>query len=228
MLFAYGYPNDGTKPRLWKIVASPNDAGQDWANFLASLSGKPRAIICDDDTNIKLGIRTHWYQGRGVQTHSCEHHLYERARKAMDTDKVPSDSPTHQALRGAFHSLREWDVLRDVVRIEGSPALKKWMSQKNQMMAVQLKRRSEVKVFSNGAIEAPIRVIRENIERRAWCFRNRARMDLLLEMMWLHLNQNASAETYAKAVREHLIATNGVPVESRKQWDPKGQPSLHR
>jgi len=228
VLFAYGYPSDGTKPRLWKIVASPNDAGQDWANFLASLSGKPRAIICDDDANIKLGIRTHWYQGRGVLIHSCEHHLYQRARNAMDTDKAASDSPIHQALRGAFHSLREWDVLRDVVRIEGSPALKKWMSQKNRMITKQLNRRNEVKVYSNGAIEAPIRVIREHIERRAWCFRNRARMDLLLEMMRLHLNQVASIEAYALLIREHLIATNGVPPGGRKQYDPKGMSSLHR
>jgi hypothetical protein len=228
VLFAYGYPSDGTKPRLWKIVASPNDAGQDWANFLASLSGKPRAIICDDDANIKLGIRTHWYQGRGVLIHSCEHHLYQRARNAMDADKAAGDSPIHQALRGAFHSLREWDVLRDVVRIEGSPALKKWMSQKNQMITKQLNRRSEIRVYANGAIEAPIQVIRENIERRAWCFRNRVRMDFLLEMMRLHLNQMASVESYTLAIREHLIATNGLPGGTRKQWDPKGVSSLHR
>jgi hypothetical protein len=213
---------------MWKIAASPSDTAQDWAAFLATLPGKPRVIVCDDDTNIKGGIKAHWYQGRGVLIHSCEHHLYERARNAMNTDNVPRDSPIHQALRVAFHSQGEWDVLRDVVRIEGSPALKKWMSKKNQMVTAQLARRSEVSIYSNGAIEAPIRVIREGIEKRSWCFRNRARMDLLLEMMRLHLNKVDAVDAYAQAIREQLLNTNGVPLAKRKQWDPAGVSSLRR
>ena len=228
VLFAYGYPSDGTKRRMWKIAASPSDTAQDWAAFLATLPGKPRVIVCDDDTNIKGGIKAHWYQGRGVLIHSCEHHLYERARNAMNTDNVPRDSPIHQALRVAFHSQGEWDVLRDVVRIEGSPALKKWMSKKNQMVTAQLARRSEDSIYSNGAIEAPIRVIREGIEKRSWCFRNRARMDLLLEMMRLHLNKVDAVDAYAQAIREQLLNTNGVPLAKRKQWDPAGVSSLRR
>jgi len=228
VFFAYGYPSDGTKARMWKMAASVSDTGQDWADFLATLPGKPRVIVCDDDSNIKAGIRSHWYRGRGVLIHSCEYHLYQRAHKAMDSDKVPDDSPVRQALRVAFHSLKEWDVLRDAVRIEGAPTLKKWMSQKNTMVTRQLARRAEVSVYSNGAVEAPIRVIRRDLESRAWYFRNRARMDLLLEVMRLHLNQVATPETYAQAIREHLDAMGGAPTNQRHQWDPKGSPSLRR
>jgi hypothetical protein len=228
VLFAYGYPSDGTKRRMWKIAARPSNTAQDWADFLATLSGKPRVIVCDDDANIKAGIKTHWYRGRGVLIHSCEHHLYQRARNAMNTDNVPRDSPIHQALRGAFHSLKERDVLRDVVRIEGSPELKKWMRKKNQMITSQLTRRSEVSIYANGAIEAPIRVIREGLGRRSWCFRNRARMDLLLEMMRLRLNKVDAVDAYARAIREQLLTANGSPLSKRKQWDPNGVASLRR
>jgi hypothetical protein len=87
------------------------------------------------------------------------------------------------ALNHAFHSPEELEALRDKVRELGSPALQGWMKGKSQMMATRLARRHEIDVYSNGAIEAPIRTDRQRIERRAWCFRNRARMDLLLEMM---------------------------------------------
>lgn len=89
VLFAYGYPIDGTRPLMWRVASSPSDSGQHWADFLASLPGKPRVVICDDDTNIKNGVKTHWSRGRPVRIHSGEHHLYKRARNAMDTDKVP-------------------------------------------------------------------------------------------------------------------------------------------
>ena len=42
-------------------------------------------------------------------------------------------------------------------------------------------------MYSNGAIEDPIRTVNHGIEHRAWCFRDRARMDLLLEMIRLRL-----------------------------------------
>ncbi len=228
VLFAYGYPADGTKPRLWKIASSLSDTGQDWAYFLAKLPGKPQVIVCDDDTNIKLGIRTHWGQGRPVHVHTCEHHLYLRAKKALETDGAPRTSPLHKALNKAFKSPEGWDVLRDEVRLAGSPTLKKWMTSKSAMVTAQLARRGEVSVYANGAIEAPIRVIRENIERRAWCFRNRVRMDLLLDLMRLNINKVASQDIYSTAIREHLKANGGRPTTTRKQWDPLGTSSLRR
>jgi hypothetical protein len=227
VLFAYGYPTDGTKPRMWKIASSPSDTGQHWADFLSLLPGKPRVVVCDDDSNIKLGIRTHWYQGRGVHIHSCEHHLYLRALKAMEKDQVPKKSPLHDALNKAFRSVADWDELRDLVRVTGSPALQKWMKSKNQMITTQAAKRHEISVFANGAIEAPIRTIRQNIEKRAWCFRNRARMDLLLEMMRLRLNKVDSVEGYARLIRTD-VAGGGVAQGSRRQWDPKGVASLRR
>ncbi len=226
VLFAYGYPGDGTRPRMWKVASSPSDSGQHWADFLATLPGRPRVIVCDDDTNIKSGVRAHWSRGLPVRIHSCEHHLYIRARTAMDKDKVAKDSPLHEALNSAFHSPKEWEALRDKVREVGSPALKKWMSGKDRMMVTQLARRSEINVYSNGAIEAPIRAVRQAIEKRSWCFRNRARMDQLLEMMRLHLNKVDSADAYSGLIRDHLNVTKGKPPSKRKQWDRRGTASL--
>jgi len=226
VLFAYGYPSDGSRPRMWKIASSPSDSGQHWSDFLSTLPGKPRVIVCDDDTNIKTGINLHWSRGRNVHIHSCEHHLYMRARNAMNGDAAPHDSPLHAALNTAFHSPEEWEVLRDTVRELGSPALQRWMKGKARMMAMQLSRRGEVTVYSNGAIEAPIKSVRQSIERRAWCFRNRARMDLLLEMMRLRLNKVDSVDAYSKLIRDHLNATKGTPDNHRKQWDHRGTASL--
>lgn len=228
VLFAYGYPADGSKPRVWRIAASPSDTGWHWEQFLAALPGKPRVIVCDDDSNIKAGIRQHWSRGRSVHVHSCEHHLYERARLAMDADGVKNDSPLHEALNEAFHGPSEWQALRDLVRVTGSPALQKWMTKNGRMLSSQLARRGEVSVYSNGAIEAPIQIVRESLKRRSWCFRNRARMDLLLEMMRLRLNKVDAADAYARLIREYLAAMKGRPAGRRRQWDPAGHSSLRR
>lgn len=228
VLFAYGYPSDGSKPRMWKIAASPSDAAHDWADFLATLPGKPRVLVCDDDDNIKAGVRQHWFKGKPVHIHSCEHHLYKRARVAMDADGVEHDSPLHDALNVAFHSPQEWEALRDLVRVTGSPALQKWMKDKNKMMADQLARRGEVGVYGNGAIEAPIQTVREGIERRSWCFRNLARMNLLLEMMRLRLNKVDSVDAYAHLIRDDVASAKRTPAGRRRQWDPKGFSSLRR
>ncbi len=102
------------------------------------------------------------------------------------------------------------------------------LTSKSVMMTAQLARRSEVRVYANGAIEAPIQVVREGLERRAWCFRNRARMDLLLELMRLNINNMASQDNYSANIREHLKANGGRPTTTRKQWDPLGTSSLRR
>ena len=179
VLFVYGYPSDGTRPQMWKVASSPNGSGQHWADFLATLAGKPRVVICDDDNN---------HQARGP------HALVAR------------DSPLHDALNHAFHSSEEvGETLRDKVRELGSPALQRWMKGKCRMMATQLSRRGEIDVYSNDAIEAPIRTVRQGIERRAWCVRNRAQMDLLLEMMRLRLNKVDSVDAYSRLIRDHRL-----------------------
>jgi len=151
-----------------------------------------------------------------------------RARNAVNGDGAPHDSALHAALNTAFDSPEEWEVLRDTVRELGSPALQRWMKGKARMMATQLSRRSEVTVYSNGAIEAPIKSVRQSIERCAWCFRNRARMDLLLEMMRLRLDKMDSVDAYCKLIRDHLNATKGTPDSHRKQWNLRGTSTLRR
>ena len=224
VLFAYGYPGDGTKPRMWKIAAAPRDTAAAWAEFLDALPGVPEVVVCDDDKAIAGGVRQKW--GGAVRLHLCEHHLYMRARGAMKEDGIEGDHPIHALLNDAFRGPGQWEAFEAVAHALAAPHLVKWLDDKTPRLAEQLAHRGETTVYSNGAIEAPIQTVREAIERRAWCFRNRQRMDLLLELMRLRLNKVHSVEAYMAAIRRHIEETDGHPANARRQWDPKGVSSL--
>ncbi len=228
VLFAYGYPSDGTQPRLWKGRIESE-------RHRTAMGGLPRHLAGQGSSRHQRRRQQHQVRG--------PYALVARSSRSLPLLRAPplpeishgdgcgqsgSGSPLHEALNHSFHNPEEWEALRDKVRELGSPALQRWMRGKSRMMATQLSRRGEIGVYSNGAIEAPIRTVRQGIERRAWCFRNRARMDLSLEMMRLRLNKVDSADAYSGLIRDHLTVTKGMPLSKRKQWDRRGTSSLRR
>lgn len=215
VLAAFGYPADGSPGRLWRLQAAPHDDGEAWRSFLAALPGRPGSIVVDEDKAIRAGVALHW-PNRRPAIHRCEHHLYVNARQAMAADDVPDDRELHELLNDAFHSPVQWDAFATEVRANnGRRALGKWVNAWEPKLRCQLARRAahpvdRIGVWANGAIEDPIRVARQVLERRAWTFRNLARMNLLLELVRLRINAHDDTHAYAAAIRKHL-AKNGVP-----------------
>lgn len=80
-------------------------------------------------------------------------------------------------------------------------------------------------VYGNGAIEAPLARVREVLEPRRWTFRNRARMDLLLELVRLADLHADDPRAYAADLRQHLQAIGGRPSRTYRAlydtWGPK-------
>ncbi len=91
---AYGYtgPRAG---RIWGIRASPTSQAHDWVRFLTDLDlpAPPASVVADDDLAIAAAVRRMWSAAPGPSLPqpflmACEHHLRERAKTALETDRA--------------------------------------------------------------------------------------------------------------------------------------------
>ena len=75
--------------------------------------------------------------------------------------------------------------------------------------------------YGNGAIEEPLRTLRQAPERRSWTFRKLERMNVLLGLMRLHHNGVDQFHTYTSLIRAHLEGHDGRPgTDWRNIRDP--------
>ncbi|HET9060268.1 MAG TPA: hypothetical protein VFN61_10135 [Acidimicrobiales bacterium] len=104
VLGVWGYPAGEKEGRLWRLAASPDQDSRAWQHVLASLPGRPSSVVCDRDYAIIDAVRATWGKGRNaVPVHLCEHHLYERAKKALAEDGITEfGHRLHELLNEAF------------------------------------------------------------------------------------------------------------------------------
>jgi hypothetical protein len=223
VLAAWGYESDNDKGRLWRVEARPDHTNTDWQSFLEALPGRPRSVVCDADLAIISGVRLHWGRGRNaVPFQHCEHHLRERVLKALRADRLAYATTIPGMLRTAFTSPVAWNNF--VVAVMNEPlALRTqaWVRQWDNKMRTQTTRRSLLPAHhSTGALDPKLQVIRQALYERKWTFRNRERMNLLLDLIRLRLNRHATERTWTVLIREHLDENGGIPVRPRRLEDP--------
>lgn len=223
VMAAWAYPAGDTRGRLWALAAYPSDQAIDWADFLAQLPGRPASVVCDRDLAIIGGVQRHWGRGRNaVPIHLCEHHLWANAMKALRRDGDGSyGTPLSIALRDAFHSQTEWDAFARAVNVIGGPEANKWVRHWDKRMRMQTARRASLPAhYSTGALEPRIEQVRRILESRAWTFRNRERLNLLLQLVRLHLNGHDDTTRWTSQIRVHLEANGGAASSCRRIADP--------
>ena len=217
ILAAYGYDKDGRNGRLWRLEATPASGVTAWTKFLASLQGRPDSIVCDSDNTIRAGVDKHWGKGAAVNlVHLCEHHLGANVRDALKSDGVPSGDQIHHLLQGAFTSPEIWDPFTaEVRRRPGLQLTNKWLSRVEVWVGTQIRVRHQIPpIYSNGAVEVALLDIRQTIAPRAFTFRNRGRLNQLLELIRLSHLRVDNATDYATDLRTHLLGHNGPPVRT--------------
>src|SRR5665811_1631107 len=88
-------------------------------------------------------------------------------------------------------------------------------------MRIQTARRESLpEHYSNGALEPKLRDVRSMLERRKWAFRNRARLNLLLELVRLRLNRHDDRARWATLIRAHIDEHGGQSAHPRRMADP--------
>lgn len=126
--------------------------------------------------------------------------------------------PLHELLNEAFKGPEQWASFEAAVADSGLPNINRWVDHWAKRLRVQVARRASIPPhYANGAIERPLAEVRRMLERRKWCFRNRARMDLLLDLVRLRLRGLDRETVYAVRIRDHLVATGGRPTRRYRQ-----------
>ena len=243
ILAAYGYDANGKNGKLWRLEAHPTQTVPAWEEFLARLPGDPVSIIADEDIAIRGAIMAHW--GTAFWTdryHSCEYHLQAGGSEVLN--RAGGSSELRTMFHTALASREAWDSFETVVEKSGTLAMKTWVIIHGEQIRRQSLRRGSIPpVYANGALENSLNRVRTMITDRAFSFRNRARLNLLLELIRLGQLRADNAADYATAIRAHLIQYNGHPKRSYREiydhqnredgsnenslWSPAAQLRLH-
>lgn len=224
VLGVWGYPAGEKEGRLWRLAASPDQDSRAWQHVLASLPGRPSSVVCDRDYAIIDAVRATWGKGRNaVPVHLCEHHLYERAKKALAEDGITEfGHRLHELLNEAFTTPAGWEAFYSAATAAGGRA-RSWARHWNERMRTQTARRASLPAhYGNGAIEPHMVEIHEMLDRRSWTFRNLERMNLRLELARLARNHLDDERAYTALIRQHLLANGGRPEANwRSVRDPR-------
>ena len=222
---AYGYDRDGKNGRLWKMEVGPAGDSRAWAEFLDSLPGKPESIVCDQDRAILGGIEIQWGQWAATNlVHHCEHHLAERAKAAFNSDKLQPRDLIRELFRGALQSREQWDAFE--AEVHSRPELMMttgWLNKNAVLLRGQITGRDRIPpVYSNSAVEQPLREFTKTLRPRTFAFRNRIRLNNLLALMRLAYLRVDSVAGYSIDIRTYIDAHNGHPQRTyRESYDPK-------
>ncbi|MDD0857786.1 hypothetical protein NHF46_08535 [Arthrobacter alpinus] len=243
ILAAYGYDEDGKNGRLWRLEAHPTQTVPAWEEFLARLPGDPVSIVADEDLAIRGAIIARWGASFWMERyHSCEYHLYASGADVLS--RTNGASELRSMLHNALASREAWDVFETAVKESGPLALKTWVMIHGDQIRRQTTRRGSIPpIYANGALENTLNHIRAMIADRAFSFRNRARLGLLLELIRLGQLRADNAADYASAIRAHLIMHDGYPKRRYREiydhqshddgsntnslWSPAAQLRLH-
>lgn len=225
LIAAFGYDKDGSNPRLVKIVASPEKGKAAWAEFLALLPGKPLSIVADQDSSITAGVNIRWGRWAAVNlVHHCEHHIREVVKEQFQSDQLAPDDPARLLFRGALTTPEKWAAF--IVAVKNRPELvltNQWIARNDILLRGQIQGRASIPpVYSNSRVEQELREFKANIRPRAATFRNRKRLDHLLNLMRLASLKVDNATNYTADIRIYLEANGGRPARSyRETYDPK-------
>lgn len=113
---------------------------------------------------------------------------------------------------GALTDLQRWDAFETAVQESGLRAIQTWVGGHSQQIRRQTGRREAIApIYTNGALESVFVRVNRCIGDRALSFRNRARLNLLLELFRLRELRADNAGEYATAILAHLQTHQGHP-----------------
>jgi hypothetical protein len=107
-----------------------------------------------------------------------------------------------------------------------------WIEKYGSLVEDQMRRRPRpglrrTNPTTIGGIDQKLGDVKRWLGRRARGFRNRERLNRLLMLMQLHLNDHADLDAYTRDIRNWLAFSGGRPRVARRQvTDSKGTNSL--
>jgi len=224
-----------------RLEGFPDKRPASWVRFLSSLPGRPRLIVCDNETGMLAGIARTW----PTDEHEfspiiflSHWHLKDAIKKLLKRHHYPDDSELALKLDLAFASRRRWEEFDDWVRGINAPALHRWLDQRDPSWWAEDVTRSGRIAWqldngsghpnSTGDLESKLRLAKQQLHSRVFALRNRERTNRMLGLMLLHLGGLDDVEIYSKLLRKSLAANGGLAAPRKQITDPRGTASLWR
>lgn len=222
----------GDRIRIVRLHAVPTATSEArWEELLRILpvSGYAPPVLLSDEA---IGLRAALQRAWPLTQHAfCVYHL----RRQIETLLPPALRTTPQrraviaGLHGAFTPpVSNWDAWVQHARALHLPRLVRWLNRKEPTIRQQLG--WTYWPVSIGGLEVRLQRVKAMLDRRRWAYRNAKRMDRLLALVTLHLNEQDDEDVYVRLIERHLVANYGRPFYVRHVvYDRRGQPpSLRR
>jgi hypothetical protein len=227
---AYGWDAHGSGSVI-ALRAQPNFTFKHgvlyWAAFLEELrrrfgDGLVEQIVVDADDNIVQAIELVWPRtGPSPVVYVCHRHLKNRLLTILRQNHVAAADRLYQAAEHAFDWQNRWDDFLALARQAGIRQVDAWLANWEPRVSFQIANQRGRKV-SVGPLEQALTVVRNNLEDRRGAFKNRERLNRLLMLMQLDLNEQADERRYAKTIRDQLLANGGYSSPRRVIVDQAG------
>lgn len=234
ILGAYEWRPDG-EHRLVKLEARGGAGKRDWIEFLRSLPGTPRRIVCDAAKVPQLAIADVWasnppevFDGSrsAPVVFLCHYHLARRFRELLRKHRL-LDHPTAELITTAFSGLWEWQWFVSQARTIEVPQIHTWLDAHEQRVAWQVQHMAG-EIASTGPLESELREIRDTLTYRRFSIRNRERLNRWLLLWLLNANGHANERDYSTLIRQALTPRSGFAPARRRITDRAGISSLWR
>lgn len=227
---ALGYDNG--RGLLWRLQAFHTASADDWKAFVCALDGEPKRVVCDAHGGIRTAVE-HAFPNADIWL--CEWHLREKLRLRLVRAKANTSSDhVWRRLEAATHSQHGWEQFC-AAAYRHRPVLtevRAWIDRWDDTVRAQLDRRPSKwqrergDVVSSAGLDRRLNQVREWLTPRRNVLGNRDRLNRLLMLMQLQLNDFAQETRYAGHIRDWLDVRDGRSAERRLLTDPVGYPSL--
>ncbi len=121
-----------------------------------------------------------------------------------------------------------WLVFEQEVQDAGAAQTLDWIRDTRPLMDHQWAIREDDRPHSIGGLETVFQEVLRRLDDRRFVFRNRARLELVFDLMALDLAKEASDLRYREIIRSHPLANGGRPRRKRRALDDRSGSSLHR
>ena len=231
-------------PRLgakwsWKpvlMVATPTLTGQEWADILRLLPGRPLTVTTDEDPGLMAAVQAVWppdpITGEAPpHINYCLHHIREGFRTkvapAWTTNASSATNAKAQALWETFANLAdgptEWLAFVQAVRALNDRTADRWLRRGNRINHIcdQLAHTAPGEAHSNAAAEAELRWLGGQWAGRHGSYRNAGRTNRLLALMTLARRGSYDRIRWAEIIANALDQRGGRPTQQlRSICDP--------
>jgi len=222
------------KPRLWHAEAFSSAHPTNWSAFLGSLEGEPKRVVCDAHRGMLQAIGERWPE---VELQQCEWHLQHALKRLLTKELRKASSEDLEELReraeGALAGPNFWRPFVDAARAIENESLDRWIAVNGPTIEMQFARRPPPSrrppdmPLTTAALEQLTRPIAAALYPRRYALKNRERLNRLLLLMQLHINNDDDIQAYSKTIRRWLESNGGRPTGRRRSIaDPANSPSL--